>query len=266
MKLIYKLVRTIFQSHQLIFNLAKNDFKAKYASSFLGIVWAFVQPLITVLVFWFVFQMGFKSAPINDVPYILWFIPAYVPWIYFSDILNSSASCMLEYNYLVKKVRFDVEILPVIKIVSAIFVHMFFIAFIFAIYAFYKVPFSFFNMQAFYYTFALTVLGFGLSMFISSISVLFKDFVQVINIILQIGFWAIPIFWNPDTMEPWVLSILKFNPMYYIVSGYRDCFIYRIPFWEHPIYSLYFWGVTIVVLIVGLTLFIRLRPHFADEL
>lgn len=266
MKSIFAVVQTICKNHRLIFDLARNDFKARYSYSLLGTIWAFIQPLITILVFWFVFQMGFKSAPINDIPYILWFIPAYIPWIFFGDILNSSAGCMQEYNYLVKKVRFDVEILPAVKIVSSSFVHLFFIGFIFVIFVLYGAPLSVFTLQALYYTLALTFLGFGLSMLISSVTVLFKDFVQIVNIFLQVGFWSIPIFWNPETMEPWVLLILKLNPMYYIVNGYRDSFIYNIPFWRHPVYSTYFWCFSLFIFITGCLLFLKLRPHFADEL
>lgn len=263
MKHVFK---SIWVNKSLIFKLAVNDFKARYSGSFFGIIWAFIQPLITVLVFWFVFQMGFKSAPIDNIPYILWFIPAYVPWIYFSDILNANATCMLEYGYLVKKVKFQVEILPIVKIVSASFVHIFFIAFIFFMYAVYKVPFSVFNIQIFYYSFATMMLGFGIGMFVSSVSVLFKDFSQVVAIFLQIGFWAIPIFWNPDTMSPWVMRILKFNPVYYIVTGCRESFMDKTVFWAHRTYTIYFWIVTVTLIIIGCKAFIRLRPHFADEL
>lgn len=56
---------------------------------------------------------------------------------------------------------------------------------------------------------------------------------------------------EPETMEPWVMNVLKINPIYYIVSGYRDAFIYHIPFWEHPVYTGYFWSVTLVVLYWG---------------
>lgn len=260
------LLKSICINRKMIFKLAKNDFKAKYSGSFFGIIWAFAQPLITILVFWFVFQMGFKSAPVNDVPYILWFIPAYVPWIFFSDIMNASATCMLEYNYLVKKVKFNVEILPVVKILSASFVHVFFIVFIFFMYTVYHIPFSVYNLQVFYYSFATIVLGLGLGMFVSSVAVLFKDAAQIVMIMLQVGFWTIPIFWNPDTMSPWVTSVLKINPMYYIATGYRSSFMEYQPFWADWGYTIYFWIVTILIFIMGCTVFSRLRPHFADEL
>ena len=134
MKHLIKIITIIYQDRKLLFDLAQNDFKAKFASSLLGTIWAFVQPMFTIVVFWFVFQMGFKSTPVDNMPYILWFVPAFVPWLFFSDIMNFSAYCMQEYNYLVKKVRFDVEILPVVKVVSALFVHIFFVGFIVVMY------------------------------------------------------------------------------------------------------------------------------------
>lgn len=266
MRSVINIFRSITFHLPLLLKLAKNDFKSKYANSLFGILWAYAQPLMTIFVFWFVFQMGFKSTPVENIPYILWFIPAYIPWIYFSDIINSSANCMLEYNYLVKKVQFNVEILPMVKVVSACFVHVFFIGFIIIMYMIYCIPLSFFTVQVIYYSLALTILGFGLAMLLSSVAVIFKDLIPMISIILQVGFWAIPIFWNPDTMEPWVLSILKLNPVYYVVAGYRDSFIGKVAFWEHPVYTCYFWAITIVILIWGCRTFVKLRPHFADEL
>lgn len=256
----------IIKQRKLIFKLAKNDFKAKYSSSFLGTVWAFVQPLVTILVFWFVFQKGFKTAPVQNVSYILWFIPAYIPWIYFTEILNSTANSMLEYNYLVKKVKFDVEIIPSVKILSAAFVHVFFILFIFFMYILQGVRIHIASLQVLYYSGALTLFCWGLGMLVSSITVLFKDFAQIVNVILQVGFWATPIYWNPKTMEGWVVNILKLNPLYYIVSGYRGCFIEQDVFWNHMAQTAYFWGITIVMCIVGVKMFTALRPYFADEL
>ena len=163
MKHLIKIITIIYQDRKLLFDLAQNDFKAKFASSLLGTIWAFVQPMFTIVVFWFVFQMGFKSTPVDNMPYILWFVPAFVPWLFFSDIMNFSAYCMQEYNYLVKKVRFDVEILPVVKVVSALFVHIFFVGFIVVMYLVYGEALSLYCLQAVYYSAALLFLGVGIS-------------------------------------------------------------------------------------------------------
>ncbi|AOR24589.1 ABC transporter permease [Clostridium taeniosporum] len=264
--MFFKYLKSLISDRELLIRLSINDFKAKYAGSLLGIIWAFVQPLITILVFWFVFEMGFKSAPIDNFPFILWFIPAYVPWIFFNDILMSTSNCLYEYNYLVKKVKFKVSILPIVKIISAFFVHIFFIMFIFFIYLIYGYKINIYFFQSFYYTFALIVFTIGLAWAISALSVFFKDMSQLISMILQIGFWITPIFWNSDKIEPWISKILKINPMYYIVRGYRDSFIYEIPFWHRINTSIYFWVITIILFIIGAFIFKKLRPHLADEL
>ena len=90
-----------------------------------GVIWGFIQPLVTIAVYWFVFQVGFRSGDVGDKPFVLWFIAGIIPWFFFSEALSSTTNVFLEYSYLVKKVVFKIEILPVVKIVSALFVHCF---------------------------------------------------------------------------------------------------------------------------------------------
>lgn len=259
-------LKDLIKDRELLFRLSINDFKAKYAGSVFGIIWAFVQPLITILVFWFVFEMGFKSVPIDNFPFILWFVPAYIPWIFFNDILMSTSNCLYEYNYLVKKVKFRVSILPIMKIISAFFVHIFFVLFIFLIFGIYGYGINVYFFQSFYYTFALIIFCMGLSWAVSALSVFFKDMTQLISVILQIGFWITPIFWNADKMDSWIGKLLKINPIYYIIRGYRDSFLYGVPFWHRINTSIYFWMVTIILFVFGTLIFKKLRPHLADEL
>lgn len=259
-------LKDIYSSRKLLLNLAKNDIKSKYSGSFFGILWAFVQPLVTMLVFWFVFQVGFRNPPIENIPFIIWFACAYIPWIYFSDGLISSANCLFEYSYLVKKIRFRTSTLPLVKVYSVTFIHIFFMLFICIINLIYGFKISFVWLQMIYYSFCIFVLLIGLSWLISSISVFFKDFTQIINIILQIGFWITPIMWAPENLNENVLLILKLNPMYYISQGYRDTFITGIFFWERGWINLYFWIVATLILIVGALAYQKLRPHFADVL
>ena len=96
----------LLKERNIIWNLAINDCKARFASSGLGVIWSFLTPLMTILVFWFVFQVGFKNPPIKDVPFMVWYIPAYLSWNYFSETLVQAANSLMEYRYLVKKVNF----------------------------------------------------------------------------------------------------------------------------------------------------------------
>ncbi|QNK42419.1 ABC transporter permease [Caproicibacter fermentans] len=263
---LYTFFADILKSRKILFGLAKNDFKAKFAASFLGITWAFIQPLVTLLVFWFVFQVGFKNPPVSNVPFIVWFTPAYLAWAFFSEALVSGTNCLLEYSYLVKKVNFRVSMIPLVKILSSAFVHVAFIGFIFLMLLLCGLPFSVYNIQVIYYFSCTCILLIGLCWLLSALAPFLKDTVNIVSVFIQIGFWITPIFWSPDKMSPWVQNVLKLNPMFYICRGYRDSFVNHMWFWQRGYTNLFFWGITIILFFAGAYLFRKLRPHFADIL
>lgn len=261
------LIKELYQNRKLIFNLAKNDFKTKYAGSYLGVFWAFVQPVITVLVFWFVFQVGFRSAPVQqNVPFVLWLIAGLVPWFFFSDGFTNATNSFMEYNYLVKKVVFKISILPIVKIISAIFVHVFFIAITIMLYAINSKYPTIYMTQILYYSFCAFFLTLGLSYITSAVVLFFKDLGQVISIFLQVGLWMTPIMWSYTMLPEKYRWVLKLNPMYYIVEGYRDTFINHVWFWERYNQTAYFWAISIPVFLIGAIVFKKLKRHFADVL
>lgn len=259
-------IRDIIHNRQLIVELAKNDFKKKYLSSYLGILWAFVQPTITILIFWFVFEMGFKSKPAENFPFILWLLPGIISWFLFSEALLNSTGSILSNRYLVNNVVFRVSVLPLIKIISAVVIHLFFIIFVIGMFLAYGYSPTLYYLQLLYYTVACIVLLIGLSWITSSLVVFVRDIEQVVSMILQFGFWGTPIFWSLRIMPEKYQFLFKLNPVFYIIEGYRNTFIYHRWFWEDPVLTVYFWGVTLAVFAVGALVFKRLRPHFADVL
>jgi teichoic acid transport system permease protein len=262
----YTFILNIVKNKQTLLLLARNDFKAKFASSLFGIVWAFIQPLVTIFVLWFVFEVGFKNPPINNVPFVVWFIPAFLPWSYFSEALISVTNSLIEYKYLVTKVNFRISAIPVVKIISSSFVHIGFILFIFVVCRIYGFSISMYNLQVIYYFICTVILLVGLGWLLSSLAVFIPDILNIVSVFIQIGFWITPIFWSPDNMSQFVQSILKINPMFYICRGYRDSFIDNVWFWERGFTNLYFWGIVIIIFVIGALVFKRLRPHFADVL
>ena len=261
----------LFSNKALIWKLAKNDFKTRYAGSYLGIVWAFVQPVITVLLYWFVFTVALPSRAVAikgdiEIPYILWLIAGIVPWFFFSEALSNGTNALLEYNYLVKKVVFKISILPIIKIISALFVHGFFILFTLVLFACYGYFPDLYTLQIFYYSACMFIFVLGLCYITCSIIIFFRDLGQIISIALQVGIWATPILWNITTLSPKLRIIFKLNPMNYIVEGYRDALIDKIWFWENFYSTAYFWILTLCMFAFGAIIFKRLKIHFADVL
>lgn len=267
---IFKFPKEIVQNRRLIWSLSKNDFKMRFAGSYLGIIWAFIQPVVTILVYWFVFQLGFRNQDVGDVPFVLWLIAGLVPWFFFQEALNNGTNALIEYNYLVKKVVFKIEILPVVKVISALFVHIFFVCFTLVIFSCYRRWPDVYTIQILYYSFAMLMFILALSYATSAIVVFFRDLSQIINIILQVGMWMSPIMWVKEAMfgnlPTWIKIILQMNPMYYIVCGYRDSLIDKVWFFQHPGNTAYFWILTIGLFVVGQIIFRRLKIHFADVL
>ena len=269
MNYLVSLLKEIVAKRKLILDLSKADFKKRFVGSYFGIAWMFLQPLATVLVYFFVFQMGFKSTPPVDYPYVLWLIPGIVPWFFFSEFLNSGTNCLQEYNYLVKKVVFRVEILPVIKMISCFMVHGIFMIIMIVVFLCYGYFPRVNWIQMIYYSFAASMLSLAIVYFTSAINVFFKDMAQIVGICLQFGMWMVPIMWDPgmfDFVPAWLPALLKVNPFYYIVAGYRDSMLTNDWLVERPRLGLYFWAVTIVLMLIGLKVFKRLRPHFSDVL
>ena len=243
LKTIFSLPADLYRNRRLVMKLAKNDFKTRYAGSYFGTIWAFVQPVVTILVYWFVFSVGFRSNTDElGIPFV---------------------------HYLVKKVVFNISVLPVVKIISALFVHGFFVILAIILYMSNGRFPDMYYLQIFYYSACAFFLVTGLCYATSAIVVLFRDLGQIIGIILQIGVWITPIMWVAESMigvQSRLYKILQLNPMFYIVSGYRDAFIIKRWFWERPNWTIYFWVVSIICFLFGNWIFKRLRIHFADVL
>ena len=268
MKKILALPAELYQNRKLVLSLAKNDFKTKYAGSYLGIVWAFIQPIVTILVYWFVFYVGLKAGTVSDYPFVLYLVSGIVPWFFFQDALNGGTNALIEYNYLVKKVVFKISILPIVKIISALFVHVFFVAFALILCACYGYTPSLYTLQIIYYSVCTFLFVLGLVYATSAIVIFFRDLTQIISIFLQVGVWLTPIMWDINMLSshPWLIKLFKLNPMYYVVTGYRDSMLGHIGIWNHVSWTIYFWVVTILLFGLGSVIFKRLKPHFADVL
>jgi len=250
----------------LLFPMAASDFKSRYAGTALGAVWAFLQPLVTILVYVFVFSVGFKSAPVSGVPYVLWLLCGMVPWLFFSEVWSGATGALFSYAPLVKKTRFPVELLPPVRAVSALFVHAIFFALLVVTVLLCGEPLTAYALQAVYYSLCTFALALGLGVLCAAVSPFFRDVVNTVAIALQVGFWITPVAWSPALFAENIVRALKFNPVFYVVQGYRDSFLGGVWFWQRPAWGLYFWLVTGAVWAAAAFLFKRLRPQFADAL
>lgn len=247
-------------------DLVLNDFKSRYASSTFGAFWAYVLPLVNLIVMWYVFQVGLRNGNIDNVPFIVWFAPASLAWTFCAETLSSTTSCLKEYGYLVSKVSFNITTIPIIKVISNSIVHIFFLFFLLLLNKYYGIHLTVYNLQIFYYFICMFFFLIGVGFIVSSMYLFFSDIQSLVNIIIQIGFWITPIVWNVNDMSIDTQTIVKLNPMYYIVMGYRDSLFNNVWFWDKPWLTIYYWTITLCTVFFGYKLFCKLKPQFADLL
>lgn len=263
-KSTYYFLKDITDKRAVIFELSKRDFQQKYMGSYLGAMWIFMQPVLFTLVLYMVFSLGFRPATSIDMPFSLYLVNGIIPWLYFTENFNANTNIIRGYSFLVKKVDFRLSILPIVKMISNLMPHAFLV--IIAILLSWHKGYSptLYTLQLFYYLFAMSSLLLALGWLTSSINVFVNDVSKVVSILIQFGFWLTPIFWHVNIIPEKYRWIIELNPMYYIVTGYRDSIVNQIPFWERADLTIYFWTITVVLLIVGIGVYRRLRPYFAE--
>lgn len=175
----------LLSRRHLIFEMAVRDFRAKYLGAYLGILWAFVHPTIYICILWFVFDVGFKSQPAGKTPFVLWMLAGIIPWFFFSECLAAAANSIVDNSYLLKKINFNIALLPIVKLMSSLFLHAFFLLMIVLMLMLYNSTVTIHILQVIYYLFAMLVLLLGVSWFTSSVTVFFRDMSQIVSMFTQ---------------------------------------------------------------------------------
>ena len=254
----------VYDKRLMIFEFAKRDFQQQYMGSYLGFVWVFLEPLLFILVLFAVFSIGLRKGSSSDMPFILYLISGMIAWMFFSKMLSASTGVIKSHRFLLNRVDFRLSILPIVKILSAMVPHLFFLLLALLICWIKGYAPTFYSLQIFYYFFAMITLLLGLGWMTSSTILFVSDVQKVVTIAIRFGFWLTPIFWKIEMIPVKYQWVAQLNPVYYIVNGYRDSLVRQVPFWNHPVNTLYYWIVSLLILYAGITIFGKLRPHMAE--
>lgn len=257
-------LREIYKTRGLIWELAKRDYKQQNQGSYLGVIWNYLQPMLFVGVLYAVVTLGFKTGIESDIPFGLYLVTGMVCWLYFVGNLNAMANVIRNYSFLIKKVDFRLSVLPIVKLLSAFLPHLILTGLVVIVAASQGYSPSWHLLQLIYYYLCMALLLLGVGWLTSSTNIFIKDVGNVVNVISQFGFWLTPIFWHVETMPEKIQWLLKLNPVYYLVTGYRDALLSQQWFWKRTEESLVFWAITLMLIVSGAYVFKKLKPHFAE--
>lgn len=261
---IIRLIKKLYKYRGVILAMALHEFRIKYIGTFAGFIWSVANPLIMMLVFWFIFSVGFRAQPMDDMPYIVYFLSGFVVWVYFSETIASCATVVRRNAHLVTKSIFPSEILVFVCVIANLLSHIIMLFIFFIILCMNNIPLSIYCLQSIMILFSVALLTTGIGWFVSALNVFYKDTEILVGIILNIGFWMTPIVWVLNMLPKKYQIFIKLNPMFFIVDGYRVAFINR-SFISLKLLA-YFWIVVTLSLLIGAYVFKRLKHEFAEVL
>lgn len=251
----------------MIFRIARYEDKATYQSHYLGLAWQILNPLIQIAIYYFVFGFAMNAKSGSNASYIEWMLAGIIPWFFISAVILQGANSIYNKISMVSKMNFPMSILPNITIVSNLTSYFTMMLILLGLFAINGTPITVYWGQYLYYFVAMIAFLYSVTLFNATISVLVRDYYIMLQSVMRVLFYMSGIVWNLETMLPqWLVDLLKLNPIYYVVNGFRETFLMHKGFWESPSYTMYFWLITFTLLFVGATLHMKFRERFVDYL
>jgi lipopolysaccharide transport system permease protein/teichoic acid transport system permease protein len=265
--MLFRLVHSLFNNAGLVFTMALQQVRRRYVGTLGGIGWALLQPLTLIVTYWVVFALGFR-VKIGDgtVSFTAYFITGTAAWLLMSEAVSACVGSITGSAYLVKKVVFPVEALPVAPVISSAILHLFLLAVVLGFLLIDRGTLPWTALLVPYYTCCALILCLGIAFLTSALQVFFRDVQKLVDTALGVWFWLTPVVWPVDLVPAAWRPLLSLNPAWYIVQGYRNSLIEGIPPWDHPAASAIFWVGCIAAIAVGAWVFERLKPEFAEVL
>ena len=259
-------LKILFENRKLAIKLGKNDFRNRFENTSLGSVWGFAQPFVFMITYVIVFQYILKTGSAGNYPYVVWFLPGMSIWLFCSDAILTASNSIRNYSYLVKKVVFPVDIIPIISLTSSTFVGLFLIAIAIIVSSIFGYIPNFLNVI--YILFCLLCFIIAFTRFTSALTTLVPDFAQLLNIVIQLCMWFTPIVWNLDMISDKYINIFKAFPFTYLVEGFRQAFMENstIITDNNGMFTIIFWVITIFIFAWGNAIFKKSKKDFADIL
>ena len=255
------IIRDLYNYRELLKTNIKKDIGGKYKHSFLGILWSFINPLLQITVYAFVFQVILKS---NIENYAVYLCCGLIPWQFFSSIVLRGASTMVDNGNIIKKVYFPREILPISLVSSECINFIISTTIILGFVIFAGIGLSKYIIIYFLILFIQYIVSIGVAFITSSITVYFRDLQHILGIVIQLLFYGTPIVYSIDAVPENLKWVVKLNPMSYIIEGYRAIF------YNKTLPNFYDLGksfiVGIILCIIGYIVFKKLEKRFAEEL
>lgn len=256
-------LKEVTQYKELIWSLALRDFKVKYAQTFIGFLWAFLVPIVTLLILNVVFGKVI-NVDTGVIPHLLFTMSGLVVWNYFSTLVSEGGNSILSNQDMIKKIYFPRLVIPLSKALAGLIDFSINFLLLMILMVYYNIWPSEHIIFIPVFVFLIILLGVTGAVWISAFTVRYRDFKFVTPFILQIGLYASPIAYSLTNVPEKYLNLYQLNPMAGIIEGFRWC-IFGYSQWSINMLIISVLYV-VVLFILGLFFFTRVESVMADIL
>jgi teichoic acid transport system permease protein len=263
MKSMFTVIREQINSFYLIRRLSLFELKSANNNNYLGMLWEVINPMIQLSIYWFVFGFGIRGGEdVNGIPFVYWLLSGMSVWFFVNQsLLEGSKSIYTRINF-ISKMSFPMSVIPTYVIVSKFYSHLILVGIITIGLQFTGYTISPYFIQLPYFMFGTLMLLVSISLITSTLATIVRDVQMVVTSVVRMLLYLTPLLWVPTGF---IKKIMLVNPLYYLVEGYRASLLgtswYML---DNTNLTLYFWGLILILLMIGSALHVKFRNHFVD--
>ena len=254
----------LYRYRELFYILSWRDLKVRYKQTVVGVLWAFLRPLLTMIVFTIVFGKLAKMQPDGDVPYAIMVFAAMLPWQFFSNALTEASNSLIGNANLLSKVYFPRLIVPASSVITSFVDFLISFVLLLVLMAYYQYIPSWRIIFLPIYISLSFLTAFGLGLYLTALNVKYRDFRYIIPFIVQFGLYISPVGFSSSVIPEQWKTLYYLNPMVSIIDGFRWCIIKDSTTDPLSIYALFSVLMSVIILFIAIRQFRKMEKTFAD--
>ena len=249
-------------------SITKYELKSDVRDTKLGFLWNILSPSIQIFTFWIVFGIGIRSGQdVKGVAFLPWMIVGMMVWFFVSPCITQGVGCIYSKRNIITKMKFPVSILPTTVVAKELINHLFMVGIVVVLLLVLGFKPSIYWLGCIYDMFCAFCFCIALNTITSVLNMFTRDVSKLVKALMRMLLYLTPILWTLEKIEKshaLLATLLKLNPLFYIVEGYRESFFYQTTFMNHPTLTIYFWVVTIAMYCLGSWLMYKFKSRFID--
>ncbi len=258
------IITEIKENKKAIWDISVKNLHQQTLRTSLGIGWVFFRDVVYYFAFILFRYLMSGDGDVEGMHFTLFLMLGLIPWNFMNECMNGGVMAIKGNNFIISSIKFPITILSTIEVIAIFLKRMFTLLILFLVIILFGDLRNVVWWMFIYYFFAMFVFMCIWNLIFSSLVAISNDFEQFYRAITSVLFFAMPIMWSFEIIQPylWITRIFKLNPFVYIVEGFRDaCVTGTLPDLE---YTIYFWFLSLILFCIGSILQYKLKSHYVD--